>query len=164
MIGNRAGPSIPGRMTVTFSSSFAAQNLPTPAMRLLDDGAATPVVEDSPLAVVPGATLKISADDLIAQARSLHQVKATAQNLAATNEHPVAALAASPPAPPTGSAASAASRVLIAPAELFKLRNAQVATTANLKRGDDEAAAMTSNHLAHVIAGEPVYAVSATQN
>lgn len=166
-IGHDA-PGTPGRMTVTYSPSFAAEALPTPAMRLLDGDGGTTVTEDTPFAVPSGATLKISADQLIAQARTLQQAKATAQNLAASNGRLVEALAAStmPTPAASGPATPGPAGVPthgIAPGELFKLRKAQVTLTANLARGDYAAATMTSNHLSQIASGQPVVAVDAAR-
>ncbi len=170
----QGAPAGPGRMTVTFSPSFATENLPTPAMRLLDASGGAAVVEDTPFDVASGATLKISADNLIEQARSLQQVKATAQNLAASNGQLVAALSAAPAAPvvqssapapapgapaPAPNAPAPANPHLIAPSELLKLRSAQIAITANLQRGNYAAAASTSNRLSQVVIGGQTFAV-----
>ncbi|UAJ11423.1 hypothetical protein [Polymorphobacter megasporae] len=165
----QGAPAGPGRMTVTFSPSFATENLPTPAMRLLDASGGAAVVEDTPFDVASGATLKISADNLIEQARSLQQVKATAQNLAASNGQLVAALTAAPvgaavqPSAPAPGIPVPASPHLIAPSELLKLRSAQIAITANLQRGNYAAAASTSNRLSQVVIGGQAFAVGAPQ-
>lgn len=147
-------PAGSARMTVTYSPSFATEQLPTPAMRLLDGGGGAAVTEDTPFDVPAGATLKISADQLIEQARNLKQVTATAQNLAASNGQLVAALSAAPPAAApaaTGTVSAPPSHPpLIAPAELFRLSRAQMAITDNLARGDYAAAAMTSTRLPQV--------------
>ncbi|QYE35272.1 hypothetical protein KZX46_04555 [Polymorphobacter sp. PAMC 29334] len=158
----QGAPAGPGRMTVTFSPSFATENLPTPAMRLLDANGGAAVVEDTPFDVASGATLKISADNLIEQARSLQQVKATAQNLAASNGQLVAALTAAPVVTAVQPSAPASPH-LIAPSELLKLRSAQIAITANLQRGNYAAAASTSNRLSQVVIGGQAFAVGAPQ-
>ena len=156
----QGGTTGPGRMTVTFSPSFATENLPPPAMRLLDGSGGAEVVEDTPFTVASGATLKISADKLIEQARSLQQVKATAQNLAASNGQLVAALAATAapkPAPTSPEATPAAPQINLS--ELLKLRAAQTAVTANLRSGNYTAAATTSRRLSQVVIGGQTYAV-----
>ncbi len=111
---------------------------------------------------MPGTTLKITADQLIAQARSVKQLAATAQNALASNVQLTAALTASTastpaPAPPgpVGEAAPAPAVKphLIPPEELFKLHAAQSEVLANLQRGNYAAAAVTSNRLSQLRLG-----------
>ncbi len=175
-LGNTAAAAT-GRMTVTYSPSFAAENLPTPAMQLIGGSSGT-VVPDEPFTVAPGTTLKITADQLIQQAQNVKQLAATAQNAVASNVQLTAALTAASPGPalppvavapgahpgPTPAAiAPAASSRAIAPSELLKLHAAQTDILANLQRGNYAAAAVTSNRFSQVRIGGQTYAVGQPQ-
>lgn len=143
------------RMTVTFSPSFATENLPAPAMRLIDAGVPRPISEDSPFDIASTATLKISVDELLKSAKSLQQVKATAQTLLESNKALTSALAAPSVAAAAPSATESATVKLIPPEVLFKLNRAQTSIGDSLRSGDYAGAVVASGNYRAAIADTP---------
>ena len=137
-----------GSLVVTYSPKLRSAGLPTPDMVLLGSGTPQPVAEDAQIAITSGATLKISADDLIDQARKVKSAQEIAKTLVAANTvtsapapTPAPDIAASPSPLPTVAAPDVSIR------DLRQLKQLQTSTATSLARGDFVAAERTSRQL-----------------
>lgn len=148
------------RMMVTFSPSFSSEHLPAPAMLLSDTGAVRQIEADNSFDVAANATLKISVDDLINAARSVQQIKATAQTLLESNKALTSALTAPAATPGSGDEVKpglvAGPVKLIAPEILVKLNTAQASIARSLRTGDYAGAATASRDYRAAVAETPM--------
>ena len=135
-----------GSLVVTYSPKLRSAGLPTPDMVLLGSGTPQSVVEDAQIAITSGATLKISADDLIDQARKVKSAQAIAETLVAANT--VASAAAPTPATaPTPGAVPTAVTPDVSTRDLHQLKQLQTSAATSLARGDFVAAERASSQL-----------------
>jgi hypothetical protein len=170
----KPAPPGAGHLVVTYSPKLSAAGLPTPEMMLMDGNAPLRVEPDQEVPVSNAATLKISADDLIAQARNLQSAQEAAKVIVAANSvsstapAPGSTGAAPAPAPvqpgpalpttPAGGATATtdpatptpiavAPPIKVSPVEMNQIKNLQSVAAANLAKGDFAAAEQASKSL-----------------
>lgn len=147
-----------GHLVVTYSPKLTTAGLPVPDMLLLSNTGSLPVVADSDVSFAGQATLKISADDLIAQARNLQTAKAIVANVAAAASvaaapstaagAPVPPVVGANPGPATGPAPGLPAPVAtVSAAESNQLKVLQFQAATSLAKGDFATARIASDRL-----------------
>lgn len=157
-------PGGAGTLVVTYSPKLGTAGLPTPEMILIDGAAPRTVEADRGLALGGSATLKISADELIAQARKVESAQAIAKTLVAANAVTAAPAVTGPAMPPAETATAAVpgppsdiggsvatgpapATVVVSRSELGRIKALQNSAAVSLSRGDFVAAERTSANL-----------------
>jgi len=133
-----------GTLVVTYSPKLGSAGLPTPDMILIDDATPRAVEADRGLMVGGNATLKISADELIAQARKVESAQAIAKTLVAANAVTAAAPVRVPGATGATTEPAAIPPVVVSSGELGRIKALQNSAAISLSRGDFVAAERTS--------------------